>query len=182
MHAVEYSRPLEVNITFGGLKRSHISPFIRTKRNLKLTFDVALSSSKYVVTKSKPHPEIKLHINMENPISLITFKIRDLIMIKHNHTLTRENTTHTIRALSILTEGVQPRDNVRCSEPCSFVKRISLYLIVVDVEFFVWVTSCEVEDEVVMERVVVGCVVELGEFGFFDIEFETAWLNDDPDY
>lgn len=74
------------------------------------------------------------------------------------------------------------RDNVRCSEPCSFVESMSLYFIVVDVEFFVWVTSCDVEDEVVMERVVVACVVELGEFGFFDIEFETAWLDDDPDY
>lgn len=56
---------------------------------------------------------------------------------------------------------------------------MSLDCIVIDVEFFVWVMCGEVEYKVVMEGVCVGGVVELGEFGFFDTEFEGSRLEDE---
>ncbi|CAL5207459.1 unnamed protein product [Lathyrus oleraceus] len=56
---------------------------------------------------------------------------------------------------------------------------MSLNFIVVKVEFFVWVTCREVKYEVVTECVGGGGVVELGEFCFFDTEFEGSWLDDE---
>lgn len=124
---------------------------------MKLAFGFGLSVSRDEVTKHEPNREVELQIDVQNPI------------FGNHHALARENTTDAIRALGVLTEKVQPRDNVHWGEPCSLVERVTLNLVVVDVELLVWVTCCEVEYEVVTEGVnvvVVDRVVELGEFGF----------------
>lgn len=54
---------------------------------------------------------------------------------------------------------------------------MSLYFIVVDAEFFVWVIF-RVEYEVVTKGVVV--VELLGEFGLFETEIECAGQDDEP--
>jgi len=57
---------------------------------------------------------------------------------------------------------------------------MSFDYIVVDVEFFVWITGREVEYEVIMEGVGVVAIVEFGEFCFFNTELEGSRLDNEP--
>lgn len=116
-------------------------------------------------------------LNTINPSTLILIEVRNIMSIKLNQLLTCKSCIQKMRTLAVYFKtqlrqilSIEPVALVACRGP-DFVE--------VDSHHLVGVSERDVEIKFVLENVVVGCEIELGEFGIRYLELEATGINDE---
>lgn len=167
---------LEIDVTPGSFEATTRSA-IRSQRNLQITLNLRLKFLRLEFSQLEPNPHIKLHVNTENPSTLLFIELRNLRRFKHQQILPFENWVQQIRSLM---PGIKP-GQLNTLEPLTFILRSSFNLVEVNTNPLVWVSDRHVEGKVVVEGVVVGGVVELGKRGVDDMEFDEIGTEYEPE-
>jgi len=171
-----------MDMAVGGCKlRRHWSFSVGTQRDLKPTLCLGLGARTVEIANYELKLKVEFHIEIKNPLFLIFFQaLLHLVLIHHRLVMPRENAAHAVRALRALPERVTQRQHLRGREPDAAVRHVALHALVVEAHLLVGVSCGEVEEEVVVERVVAGGVVELRERRVGDLQPEGAWLEHGP--
>ena len=163
----------KIDVALGSLKTSWIS--IRTQWNFQVTLNLGLQLPSLQLSHLEPDSEIKLHINIINPSTLLRIKLRKLISPKQNQVPPLKHGVQFTRSLMPLIKGCQ---KLRI-EPLVLIVGPGLDFVVVDSDLLVGVSDSDVEGKIVLEIVVFG-EIELGQRGFIDIEVHFVGSEDQP--
>jgi len=128
-------------------------------------------------THPESDPKIQLQSNTENPIGLIRIEVGDLGGAQREQLLPLEDGAENGRVLVPL---VKRRRSLGV-ESLALVVSVGLDAVVVDADALVGVPDGDVEGEVVVERVVGGGEVELGERGVGDAELHLVGAEEEPE-
>lgn len=168
-----YSGRSVTNVALGRLKSTTIGG---TQRNPQFTLSFGLVVAGDEVPKSPPNPEVELHINIEDPSSVLLVELGDFFGVKKHRRLALKRHAQIVGGL--LPQESQVPQLVR-SKPGVLEISPALDAVLVDAQLLVRVAYGEVEHQVVSEVVV--CQVELREVCVGDMDLHVGRTDDQPE-
>ena len=145
------------------------------QRNLQITFNPRFELSGLDSPQLKPNPQIKLHLNLINPSTLLFIEILKQFG-SNNQLLSLKHRVQNVCGFVALVKWGQSNR----TKPLTLVKSSGFNAIIVDADLLVGVSDGEVQSEVIME-VVVGGEVELCERGICYVELDSGGADYEPE-